>query len=269
MFLIKAFEAETHFQKSALATNRNDGAATLQEQIAAIKENGSESTYRKQLVLTDIALARSILQKAQAGLDPNDPESKIGQKDQDDVTALINQAIEQGKIITAYQINPQQGSSNLNVSNWETLGLVYRSLIGVAKDAELHALRTQQQAIFLDPQNPTLYINLGRTFLALGNTDSAVTNFEEAIQRKPDYALGYVALSQALKNRPGSADRRAAALQTALNIIPTDNPSRPDIQKEWEDALAQAQKEKDQNPQPQQPTSPTPAPNLATESAQP
>lgn len=242
-FLINTFEAETHFQKSALAAATSNGTMTLSEQIAAIKENGSESTYRRQLVLTDIALARSILQNAQATLDPDQPEQTIGQKDQQDVTALINQAIEQGKVITAYQTNTQAGSSSLNVSHWETMGLVYRSLIGVAKDAELHALRTQQQAIFLDPQNPLLYISLGRTFMALGNFDSAISNFEAAIQKKPDYAVGYVGLSEALKNRPNSAARRAAVLEQALNLIPTDNPSRPEIQKAWEEALDDAQKE--------------------------
>lgn len=243
-FVSQSFAAETHFQKSALATAANNGTVALQEQIAAVRDNPYESTYRKQVILTDIALARSILQKTPSN-PSNDSEEKpnISDQDQKDITALLNQAIEQGKIITGYQNSIQKGSAPLNVSNWETLALVYRSLMGIAKDAELHALRTQQQAIGLDPQNPLLYVNLGRTFLALGNFDSAASNFEAAIQRKPDYAVGYVGLSEALKNRPNSAQRRAAVLEQALNLIPTDNPSRGEIQKAWEDALDQAQAE--------------------------
>lgn len=271
VFFRDTFQAETHFQKSALATTKSNGVEALKEQIAAINENGAESVYRKQLVLTYMALARSILQNAQASADPNSTESPLSEQEEKDITSLISQAIEQGKIITGYQTNIQSGTANLNVGNWESLSQVYRSLIGIGKDAEQHALKTQQQAIALDPQNPLLYINLGRTFLTLGITDSAITNFEIAIQKKPDYPVGYIALAEALKNRPDSAAKRASALETALNLLPSDNPSRQDLTKEWEKALAesqsqQAESEKSQPTPPIQ--NPAPTPQTSTGSAE-
>ncbi|MBP6979509.1 O-antigen ligase family protein [Candidatus Curtissbacteria bacterium] len=268
-FIRDSFQAETHFQKSALATSKSDGVEALKEQIAAIKENSAESVYRKQLIVTYMALARSILQNAQSNADPNSTESPLTEQEEKDITSLISQAIEQGKIITGYQTNIQSGTSNLNVGNWESLSQVYRSLIGIGKDAEQHALKAQQQAIALDPQNPLLYINLGRTFLALGITDSAITNFEIAIQKKPDYPVGYIALAEALKNRPDSAAKRATALETALNLLSTENPSRENLTKEWEKALVESQSQQEKSDQTPTVPNSNPTPQTATNSAQP
>lgn len=263
-FLINSFQAETHFQKSARATGQNSGITALQEQIAAIKENGSESAYRRQLIITDLALARSINQSAVELSQTENPDQAVLEQNQKEIASLITQAVEQGKIITGYLSNIQPGTSAMNVSNWEALSLVYRSLIGTGNNAEEHALKAQQQAIALDPQNPLLYINLGRTFLMINQTDQAVSSFEASIEKKPDYAVGYIALAEALKNRPNSSGRRAQVLNKALDLLPADSPIRQQITSEWEKALEENQKEPQSvSPQP----TPTPVQTTPTQTS--
>ena len=60
-----------------------------------------------------------------------------------------------------------------------------------------------EEAINLNPTEPTLYYNVGVMNMNQGNIDEAIANFEKAIELKPDYADAYNNIGAAIIEKAG------------------------------------------------------------------
>jgi len=77
-------------------------------------------------------------------------------------------------------------SPNL-VAGWETLGMIYREIRGIATGALEWGIKSFEKAITLEPTNPVLYTELGKLYLAVDDVSRARENFARAISLKGDY----------------------------------------------------------------------------------
>ncbi|MFH1423879.1 MAG: tetratricopeptide repeat protein [Candidatus Nealsonbacteria bacterium] len=95
------------------------------------------------------------------------------------VQLLVATAINQARVAT--ELAPAQ------VAMWETLGMIYREIKTVATGAIEWGIKSFQEAILLDPQNPLAYTELGKLYIAAGEIGQARVEFTKAITVKPNY----------------------------------------------------------------------------------
>jgi len=198
-WIYRAYAAEV-LQREARNTQDITQAYNFQEQ--SIAQFSWEANNHLALAQTSFLLANQIAGTANPS-----------QQDQDNIKTLIAQSINEAKEAT--NLDP------LNAGNWEGLAQIYRSLIGLAKDAETWATDSYQKAIGLDMFNPLLRIGLGGLYYQLGQFSTAAGQFSAATNLKPDYANGHYNLGRAYKEM-GNKTLAIQELETALQL---SNPS--------------------------------------------
>jgi len=117
-----------------------------------------------------------------------------GQKpaDQIDLTTLSTNAnraityakggqIDRNTIKGAVELSPNR------VDSWETLGMIYRNIHGIAVGALEWGIKSFEKAISLEPTNPVLHTELGKLYLVSNDKDRAKTEFNKAKELKSDY----------------------------------------------------------------------------------
>jgi len=214
--------AEYTFQKSLVALSQNDASKTYDTMRKAIGQNPRVDRYHATFARVSLALANSIAQQATAGAKQDQPV-QISDEDRKNISALVQQAIAEGK--AAVVLNPTRSG------NWELLAQVYRSIMPLAKGADTFAIQTYRQAASLDPINPNLRIGLGGIYFAQGDFENAVRTFELAAAAKPDYTNAHFNLAFALRQK-GDLDRAIQEMTLVLSLIKRDtNPKDYDIAK--------------------------------------
>lgn len=150
------------------------------------------------------------------------PSAEVQQR----IVTLIQQSISYGR--NAVTLSPQ------NALNWNTLSQTYRSLIGFGQNAEQFAILTNQQAIALDPNNPSQYISLGGIYYQLGLWDEAIRQFQLAANLKNDYANAYYNLGHAYESKGTEADMRNAiqAYQVVASLVASDKANADKVKAE-------------------------------------
>lgn len=195
----KNYMAEVYMRSAMMATSTN-AARAYELQGKAINMNPQRDIYHTTYAQTNLALANVLAAKG-----------NLTDQDRQTIQTLISQAIRSSRIATEI-INP------LNVSNWETRAVIYRSLINVANNSAEWAVRSYNNAIQLDPTNPRLRLNLGGIYYATGDYLSAANQFRQATALKSDYANAYYNFAQSLKqmkNYPNAI----AALEITKNLV--------------------------------------------------
>ena len=164
--------------------------------------------------LNDVAerdLAQALVMRVGAELDGVADVTAISPARLAYVQALAAAAVDAS--IRATELSPREAL------NWLSQAVVYRALVPVIRDAGDFAVTAGRRAIALEPSNPSDQIELGKTFLALGeslreatvSTDPAVasdakqrlsaylssaeTAFNAAIALKPDDSSAHYQLS--------------------------------------------------------------------------
>ncbi len=178
----RAYAAETTFKQALDAAASNDGVKTYDLQRQAIMQNPYLPRYRRAYAATNLALANSLSTKK----DMTDQEKQ-------QIAQLVQQSIREGKV--AVSMEPQ------NVTNWESLAVIYRSLINAAQGADQWTIAAMAQAIKVDAVNPSLRIDLGGIYYLLGKYDQAIRLFQQAAELKADYANAYYNLSHAYQQK--------------------------------------------------------------------
>lgn len=204
------------FQKSLVATAQNNGSLTYQEQAQAISTFQYRDGFYRVFSQTNLALANALASQQPKGSTPNATV-------QQNITTLIQQAISAAR--TAATVAPQ------TYLNWQNLSSVYRGLIGFGQNAESFAIATAQQAISLDPNNPQEYIALGGIYYQLGQWDNAQSQFQIAINLKPDYANAHYNLGHALEQKK-DFQNALAQYQAVRTLVANDKTSLEQIDKE-------------------------------------
>jgi O-antigen ligase len=139
----KSYAAEFYIRKSVVAAQNNNGSKIYEYQSKAINLNPRRDTYHIAYAQTNLALANALASK-----------ENLTNEDRTTIQTLIAQSIRSSRVATEV-LNP------LNVVNWQTRALIYRSILGVADNASEWAIASYNTAIQLDPANPALRLDIG------------------------------------------------------------------------------------------------------------
>jgi len=153
--------------------NYNQGLRVLgPERLAKLEKAAKLNPYFPRYYL---ALSRTYLYEALEEL-----QKPGGERDEVKIQNRVAKAIAEGRKAT--ELQPSQ------VANWENLGVIYREIRGVAQGAADWGIKSFEKAITLEPANPVLYTELGKLYMALGDTQKAKEKFHQAIEKKSDYS---------------------------------------------------------------------------------
>lgn len=97
----------------------------------------------------------------------------------------------------------------------QELGFV---LLGSSVSRLDDAIRFQTAAVALRPQSPSAHLRLGHMLARKGSLDEAMTCYQEAIRRKPEYSYAHFGLGQFLLFPVGDYRAAAAAFSTGLEF---------------------------------------------------
>lgn len=205
--------ADYHHRLALNAVSTNNGIIAYNELVTAEKLNPYSDLYRTDIAQVNFALANAIaVAKAPSEASPS---GSLTDQDKQNIQALLQQSIAEAK--TATTLNPR------SVINWEVLALLYRQIAGVAQNALTFSLDAYGRAIFQDPLNPQLRLNVGGVYYAIQNYDLAIRFFTDAINLKSDFANGYYNLSVALRDKGDLANAQAVA-EKLMTLINQDSP---------------------------------------------
>jgi len=196
-FAAKFYLADIHY--------KNAGGENLTQNLEkAVSLNPYQPQYK-------IVLARNYLSKVTA-----ETQKPQDQRDQTALSANVYLAITYGK-------GGQVGGTNIKgatelapnrVAAWETLGMIYRDIQGVATGALEWGIKSFEKAISLEPANPVLHTELGKLYLVSEDAEKAKTEFTKAIELKSDYtdASIQMALMYERENNTEEAIRQMGSL---------------------------------------------------------
>ncbi|OGG04330.1 hypothetical protein A2Z33_04250 [Candidatus Gottesmanbacteria bacterium RBG_16_52_11] len=222
--LYKVYAAEHFFYRSLLAAQANNGTDTYNLQNRTVNTNPYVTQYHITFAQTNLALANGIA----SSVGQNDKQT-LTEEERQLVSRLIQQSINEGKLA----INLSPG----NILAWETLAGVYQNIAGVVTGADDWAIIAYQQAVRLDPVNPILRLNLAGSYIVKQDFPSALQQLQLAAALKPDLANIHYNLAFVYRQMKDPL-REAAALQTALALLPAGSADADRVTKELEDAKA-------------------------------
>lgn len=109
-----------------------------------------------------------------------------------------------------------------NASNWAFRAYVYRKLIGVSEGFDDWALDMYQNAIKLEPSNPSLFNEVGQIYLIKNDLNRAKVAFEKAVELMPQYidARYYLAL---IADAQGEKEKAIEQLTIVWRLLPADD----------------------------------------------
>lgn len=165
----------------------------------AVKLNPKLAHYRN-------ILARSYLTET---LD--EMRKPAAQQDSVKIQTNIAKAIDTAKV--ASEISPN------NIVNWETLGIVYREIRGLASGALDWGIKSFTRAITLEPANPVLHTELGKLYLLSGEIEKAKTEIEKALTLKPDYLDAQIQMAL-VAEKEGKTDEAIKKMEKLADLYP-------------------------------------------------
>lgn len=178
--------SDINFAKSLQPDALASGQQTYDLQIKALQQYPYRADFYRVFAQINIALATN-LANSQADA------PTVSEEVQQAIIQRLQQAINSSR--QAVILAPE---SSLN---WRNLGQIYRNLVGVGQDAEQFAIASYNQAIALNPNSPTLRIELGGIYYQLKEFDLAQNQFQIAVSLKPNYANAHYNLGHALEEK--------------------------------------------------------------------
>jgi tetratricopeptide (TPR) repeat protein len=169
-FAGKFYLADTYYRK-AVGTDR------IERLEKATKLNPYQSQYK-------IVLSRAYLNEILTEM-----QKPAESRDQTAISLNVHRAItynKGGQIGQTYVKGATELSPN-RVAAWETLGMIYRDIRGIATGALEWGIKSFEKAIALEPVNPVLHTELGKLYLISNEKDKGRAEFEKAIELKSNY----------------------------------------------------------------------------------
>lgn len=204
--------ADYHHRMALNAIAQNNGIVAYNELVAAEKWNNLNDLYHTDLAQVNFALANAIA--SAKGPTEASPAGSLTDQDKQNIQVLLQQSINEGRLATT--LAPR------SATNWEILGLLYRQISGVAENALVFSLDSYGRAIFQDPLNPQLRLNVGGVYYAIKSYDMAIRFFTDSINLKPDFANGYYNLSVALRDKGDLANALTAG-EKVVELVEKDS----------------------------------------------
>lgn len=198
--LAKTYLAEYNFKQSLNAIVQNDLKKSYEEQKKAVTINPYIERYRLNFSNTNITIANTLATQ----------KENISKEDRETIGKAIQAAIAEGK--AAVRLNPQKAS------NWYNIATIYNNLISAVQNADAWTISSYQRAIVLDPQNPSLRLELGRVYYTRNNFDEAKKYFEQAVSLKPDWPNAYYNLAWS-NFQKGDPEKAIESMQIVLKLV--------------------------------------------------
>jgi len=184
-FAGEKYVAAAYFEKGLRALNGGDAASALENMSRSLNLDGGRDAYWR-------VVSQALLLEA---------KEQISQ----DKSELVPQI--QGELDNAIQAAKRAGALNPGEAlNWENLGNVYESLIGVLSGAENFAKDSYSEAMKLKPQDPLLPLETGRAFLVASKFADAGQWLQKSVELKPDFTDAHFLLAQ-LYIKQGDVDK--------------------------------------------------------------
>lgn len=203
----RAASAEFAFGKSLAAFDKREGTNAYNLQIQAITLNPNVARFHMAYAQTNLALANAISGSASISATKEQLD-----KDRQTTTQLIQQAIREAKIAI--------GLAPTNILAWENIASVYQTLAGVAQGADQWTIAAYQQAMQLDPTNPTIRLRLGGAYVGQQKFDEAIASYNAAASLKPDYANVYYNMGFAYREQKKYLQASQALLEALKYVTP-------------------------------------------------
>ena len=197
---IERFASVPYFQKTLDATNIADAESNIVKTVSLYSNDLYWRTYSQVYVAKMNSLAAE--------------GASISDADKAALKTSLNEALSGAQSAIAYDPT--------NYLNYKQLGDVYSTIIpfGVTGASD-SATTAYEKASSLNPESPSLKLNLAQVAFSAGNVAQAKTYAEAALTLKPDYVDALVVLSQIAKSQGDTATALAYA-QQALSLDPTD-----------------------------------------------
>ena len=211
----KVYAGQVYYRQSLL-NDTLGGRYLLQRK--AIASDIREGTYRREVIFTDLAIAKTI--------------SEVKDITQDDTTqfqASTSEAINEARVLSEL-LDPQ------NAEYKRLRGLVFDSLTDVAgADTDKENFRKQAEAGYLDainlePTNPTRWVDIAGLYSRHKNYQNAVSAYARAIQLKPDYINARYGIALVLYEAKYYVDA-ATQMEVVSRLLPKDSPDADAISK--------------------------------------
>ncbi len=246
-FTTRLVMAETSLREAQLAIQNNDGKTLYEKTLQAIKLFPQMTLYRLSFSQINLSLAIALSQK-----------DLLSDLERENITQLLSQSISEAKLA----VNLAPGDAKA----WQNLANLYRNLVNVAEGSDQFAIQSYSQAVALDPANPALRVEFGGLLYQLAQiTESpedqsnlynrAQSEFQTAIQLKPDYPNAYYNLAKLLETKEDFVNS-AAIMQKAISLLGPDNADLSRANSELDAIKAKLPK-------------PTPSPSPSTMTSQP
>jgi len=184
------YVAEVNYYNGLVAWQKGDKIAGQKNIEAAASLNSSSDLYFRQLSQVYLSLLQDELENVDATAS-GDQKNKI--------QTLVKNSVNATVIST--ESNPKYAN------NWSNRGYVYQSLYGFISDSAKWALDSYDKALYLDPNNPYIYMQKGNvnyvSAMTLGENQADQKNqllataqglLEKAVELNPSYVNAFYSL---------------------------------------------------------------------------
>ena len=206
--------AEINYSKALKAIQNNEDKNSIEYINRAVKlTDGKQDNYLRDLAQLYLVEALNELKQEENNLDS--------------VVQLIGRSINSIMIATK--------ASTKNPANWTTAGFIYKQAASLDSAAIDWAIGSYKEAIFFEPLNPFLYVELGEVYLIKAdiekqnnntnqykaNLSEAQNYFQEAIKLKQDYITAHRQTAQVYWLQ-GESDKAIGMLENIKEVYPFD-----------------------------------------------
>jgi len=207
----KRYYAEVQYLSALTALQKNDvaGAMRLLE-MAANSTDRMQDNYLTGLSQIYLAQAREELSKQNTK--PEDALKAASPYIQTAVNAAM---------LSTNTANPN------NSTNWAARGYIYRQLIGVSEGFDTWALNMYQKALNLEPNNPSLWAEVGQVYIMKNDLTKAEESFNKAVALRPQMIDPHYYLAL-IKDQQGNKEGAIAELEIIGQLLPADDKASRD-----------------------------------------
>lgn len=216
------FIAETKYKAGIDLTNSGKINEGINKVVRATVANPYEDRFYRDLAQLFVFQINQDLNNQD--LDPQDRANRV----QVGISNAINSAV---RVTTL---------DSKNVTNWIIRGFVYRSLINLVNGSGEWAIKSYEEALKLEPTNPSIYLEMGRTYAngadllrsqaqkdnqAKAQMDDylnkAIEVYNKAIELKSNYAPAHFEIAL-VYDQQGKADEAITRMENSLLLAPRD-----------------------------------------------
>ena len=180
------FFAEANYMKALASVQKSDNDTAIKYLNTAIRlTDEKQDNYWRDLSQVYLFRINEELQKKDL------TQEKMSQNVSNFISLLVGAA------------KSSTDSSPKNVANWTIRGYVYRNIIPLITSSDEWAVKSYEEAIKLDPKNPSIYTDFGQIYTTRADSleketekasekqealNLAKINFQKALDLKSDYA---------------------------------------------------------------------------------